>query len=125
MDVQMLVDERKQVRALLDPVKRRSLARPFQSGRECRMCVNAGVSFRLIGVLKLLTKESQATSTRTAASPPSLARSLQAPRPAGSPYPRGQGRQPMTAAMLVVAGERDSKRASAGIVLLVPEAGLR
>jgi hypothetical protein len=38
----MLVDERKQVRALLlDPVKRRSLARPFRSGEECLMFVDA------------------------------------------------------------------------------------
>ena len=45
IDVQMLVDERKQVRALLlDPVKRRGLARPFRSGRECRMFVSPAVS---------------------------------------------------------------------------------
>jgi hypothetical protein len=38
----MLVDERKQGRALLlDPVKRRGLPRPFRSGRECRMFVEA------------------------------------------------------------------------------------
>jgi hypothetical protein len=42
----MLVDERKQVRASMDPVKRRSLARPFRSGRECRMFVEAEVSRR-------------------------------------------------------------------------------
>jgi hypothetical protein len=43
--MQMLVDERKQVRALLlDPVKRRGLARPFRSGRECRMFVEAALS---------------------------------------------------------------------------------
>jgi hypothetical protein len=39
IDVQMLVDERKQVRALPEPVKRRSLARPLRSGRECWMFV--------------------------------------------------------------------------------------
>jgi hypothetical protein len=39
-DVQMLVDERKQVRTPLpDPAKRRSLARPCRSGREFRLCV--------------------------------------------------------------------------------------
>jgi hypothetical protein len=63
-------------------------------GRRGRLFVKAGVSFRLIGVLKLLTKESQATSTRTPASPRSLARSLQAPRPAGSPYPRRLSHKP-------------------------------
>jgi hypothetical protein len=41
----MLVDERKQLRALLlDPVNRRSLARPFRSSRECRMFVEGEAS---------------------------------------------------------------------------------
>jgi len=51
----MLVDERKQVRALLlDPVKSRSLARPFRSGRECRMFVDAAVWLGLVRVLRFL-----------------------------------------------------------------------
>ena len=53
IDVQMLVDEREQVRALLlDPVKRRGLARPFRSGRECRMFVKGeAAADRRSGVL--------------------------------------------------------------------------
>ena len=44
-DVQMLVDERKQVRTPLpDPAKRRSLARPCRSGREFCLCVEGAVS---------------------------------------------------------------------------------
>ena len=43
-DVQMLVDERKQVRTpLSDPAERRSLARPCRSGREFCLCVRANV----------------------------------------------------------------------------------
>ena len=43
-DVQMLVDERKQVRTpLSDPAERRSLARPCRSGREFCLCVRAKV----------------------------------------------------------------------------------
>jgi hypothetical protein len=42
--MEMLVDERKQVRAMLDPVKTRTLARPYRSGRDSRMFVRTAVS---------------------------------------------------------------------------------
>ncbi len=45
--MQMLVGKRKQVRVLLlDPVKRRSLARPFRSGREFCVFVKPEASER-------------------------------------------------------------------------------
>ena len=44
----------------------------------------------------LLTMKSGVRSTRATASPRSLARSLQASRPARSPYPREPGRSPQT-----------------------------
>jgi len=53
--VEVSAAERKQDRsALLDPAGRRSLISPFRSSRKCRMCVEAGVSFRWIRVPRFL-----------------------------------------------------------------------